>query len=132
MITIYNARSPANKYVLTDQIIILELKIIAANSNHLTQDLPAPQKLAPHPFAQQPLQSNEMHEISTNRPQQNSNLYWQPGHPIDAPVRTFRKIKYLPLPNAVPDLDQALSGARIDCGRDLYQQLNEYGKGAKV
>ena len=32
----------------------------------------------------------------------------------------------------MPDLDQALSGARVDCGRDLHQHLIEYGGAAKV
>ena len=32
----------------------------------------------------------------------------------------------------MPDLDQALSGARLYCGRDLHQQLIEYGGAAKV
>ena len=32
----------------------------------------------------------------------------------------------------MPDLDQALSGGRVDCGRDLHQQLIEYGGAAKV
>ena len=90
LIPIYKARFPANKYVLADQIINLELQIIAAKSNHLAQDQPAPQQLAPHRSAQQPLQSNEMHEISTNRPQQIPNRNWQPSHPIGALVRTFR------------------------------------------
>ena len=132
LIPIYKPRSPANEYVLADQIINLELQIIAAKSKHLAPDQPAPQQLAPHPSAQQPLQSNEMHEILTNCPQQIPNLYWQPGHPIGAPGRTFRQIKYLPLSNAVPDLDQPRSGARIDCGRDLHQQLIKYIKAAKV
>ena len=49
-----------------------------------------------------------------------SNSYWQPGQPVDTPVRTFRQNQYVPLPNAVPDLDQALSGAMLDCGLDLH------------
>ena len=32
----------------------------------------------------------------------------------------------------MPDIDQALYGARIDCGRDLHKQLIEFGKAAKV
>ena len=32
----------------------------------------------------------------------------------------------------MPDLDQALSGARLDCGRDLHKQLIEFGGAAKV
>ena len=56
-----------------------------------------------------------------------SNYYWQPGEHVGALVTTFQQIRYLPLPNAVPDLDQALSGARLDCGKDLHKQLIEYG-----
>ena len=32
----------------------------------------------------------------------------------------------------MPDLDQALSGARLDSGRDLHKQLIEFGGAAKV
>ena len=32
----------------------------------------------------------------------------------------------------MPDLDRALSGARLDCGKDLHKQLIEYGGAAKV
>ena len=60
------------------------------------------------------------------------NLYWQPGQPIGAPISNFRQIKYLPLFNAVPNLDQTLSGARLDCGRDLHKQLIEFRGAAKV
>ena len=70
--------------------------------------------------------------ILTERPQKIPNLYWQPGHQIGAPVSNFRLIRYLPLPNAAPDLDQALSGARLDCGRDLHKLLIEFGGAAKV
>ena len=55
-----------------------------------------------------------------------SNSYWQPGKPVGAPVSTFRQIQYLPLLNAVPDLDQALSSAMLDCGLDLHKQLIEF------
>ena len=70
--------------------------------------------------------------ILTERPRQIPNLYWEPGQPIGSPVNHFRKIKYLPFPNAVPDLDQALSGAKVDCARDLHKQLVEFGGAAKV
>ena len=73
-----------------------------------------------------------MARILTERPQQIPNLYWKHGQPIGAPVRTFRQIKYIPLPNAVPDLDQALYRARVDCGRDLQKQLIDFGGAAKV
>ena len=32
----------------------------------------------------------------------------------------------------MPYLDQALSGARLDCGRDLHKQLIEFGGAVKV
>ena len=70
--------------------------------------------------------------IFTERQRQIPNLNWQPGKPIGAPVSYFRQIKYLPLPNALPDLDHALYGARLDCGRDLYKRLIEFGGAAKV
>ena len=70
--------------------------------------------------------------ILAERPRQIPNLYLQPVQFIGVPVRHFRQIIYLPLPNAVPDLDQALSGARLDCARDLHKELNEFGGAAKV
>ena len=38
--------------------------------------------------------------------------------PVGAPARYFRQIRYLPLPNAVPDLDKALSVACLDSSQD--------------
>ena len=75
-----------------------------------------------------------MEGILIERPRQIPNIlvYWQPGQPISAPVSNFRQIKCLPLPNAVPDLDQALSGARVDCGLDLHKILIDFGGAAKV
>ena len=70
--------------------------------------------------------------ILTESPRQIPNIYWQPVQPIGAPVSNFPQIKYLPLSNAVPDLDQALSGARVDSGLDLHKQLIEFGGAAKV
>ena len=68
----------------------------------------------------------------TGQPQKIPNLYWQQGQPVGAPVRSIRQIKYLPLPNAVPDFDQALSGARLNCTKDLHKQLIDYNGPAKV
>ena len=70
--------------------------------------------------------------ILTERPRQIPNLYWIPGQPIGDPVSHFRQITYLPVLNSVPDLDQALSGARVNCARDLHKQLFEFGGAAKV
>ena len=70
--------------------------------------------------------------ILTKRPRQIINIYWQPGQPIGALVNIFREIKYHPLPNALPDLDQVLSGAWLDCGRDLRKLLIEVAGAAKV
>ena len=68
----------------------------------------------------------------TGRPQHISNLYWQQGQPGSAPVRSFRQIKYLFLPNAAPDLDQARSGAILDGAKDLHKQLIDCNGAAKV
>ena len=73
-----------------------------------------------------------MAEFLTERPRQVPKFYWQPGQHIGIPVSNFRQIKYLPVPNAAEKLDQALSGARLDCGRDLHKQLIEFGGAAKV
>ena len=70
--------------------------------------------------------------ILTERSRQVPNLYWQPEQPYGAPVCNFRQIKYLPFPNAAPDIDQALFGARLDCRRDFHKQLIEFGGAAKV
>ena len=68
----------------------------------------------------------------TGQPQQISNLYWQQGQPVGDPVRSLRQIKYLPLLNAVPELDQALSKAMLDCAKNFYKQHNNYNEAAKV
>ena len=60
------------------------------------------------------------------------NFYYQLGQIIGALIRNFRQIKNLPLRNAAPDLDQALFGARLDCGLDLYKQLIEFGEAVKA
>ena len=70
--------------------------------------------------------------ILTELMRQIPNLYWEPGQPIGAPVNHFCQIEYLPLPNAVHNLDQALSEAKVDCARDLHEQLIEFGGAAKV
>ena len=73
-----------------------------------------------------------MNRVLAERPRHIYNLYWQQGQPIGDPISNFRQIRYLPLPNAVTDLDQALAGARVDCGRDLHKQQIEFGGAAKL
>ena len=126
LIPVYKARHPTYEHVLAKQIINLDLQLIAAKTKQFTTHSPTT-----HPFelhlsepqspTPQPIQVNDMAGILTERPRQIPNLYWQPVLPIGVPVSHFRQIKYLPLPNAVPDFDQALSGARVDCARDLYK-----------
>ena len=132
LIPVYKARFPAYEHVLADHIINLELQLISVKSNNPLPNQPESHPTVLQPHAPESIQSNDIAEIFTYRPRQIPNLYWQQGQPFGAPVRTFRQIKYLPLPNAMPDLDQALSGARLDCEWDLHKQLIEYGGAAKV
>ena len=128
--------------MFAQQIIELDLQLIAAKTKQysahpLATHLPAPfppatYSLAPNQSEPKPVQLDVMAGILSDRPRQVPKIYWQPGQPIGAPVSNFRQITYLPLPNAVPDLDQALSGARLDCGRYLHKQLIEFGGAAKV
>ena len=128
--------------MLANQIINLDLQLIAAKINQFQTYQPAAfsfaiHQLAPSPLATnlpapQPVQSIDMAGILTERPRQVQNLYWQLGQPIGAPVSNFRQIKYLPLPNAVPDLDHTLSVASVDCRQDLNKQLIKIGGSAKV
>ena len=62
----------------------------------------------------------------------NHRAYLQPGQPVGARISFFRQIQYLPLPNAEPDFDQALTRARHDCGQDLHRQLKDFDGAAKV
>ena len=73
---------------------------------------------------------NIQHPLSIQNVTQRA--YWALGQPVGAPVRNFRQIQYLPLPTAQSDLDQALSGALVDCASDIDKQLKEYGGAAKV
>ena len=137
LIPVYKARQHTFEHVLAKQIINLDLQLIAAKTIQFSTHSPTPHPFAPHPSepqppTPQPIQLNEMPEILTDRIRQIPNIYWQPNQLIGAPVSNFRQIKYLPLINAVPDLDQALSGARLNCVRDLYKQLIEFGGAAKV
>ena len=70
--------------------------------------------------------------IITERFRLIQSLNWQPGQLIGAQVSNFRQIKYFNIPNAVPDFDQALSGAKMYCGRDIHKQIIEYSKAVKV
>ena len=137
LIPVYKARSHTYEHLLAKHIIDLDLQLIAAKTKQFPTQPTAQNLLVPHPRAPlspttqpptpQPIQSNDMNGIFAERSQQISNLYWQQGQPIGAPVSNSRQIRYLPLPIAVPDLDQALAGARVHCGRDLHKQLIEFG-----
>ena len=70
--------------------------------------------------------------VLTERPRHVPNFHWQLGQPISVTISNFRQIRYLPFLNTVLDLDQTLSGARVDCGRDMHKQLIEFGGAAKV
>lgn len=58
--------------------------------------------------------------------------YWSAGQPVGAPVLNFRRLEYLSLPNAEPDLEKALKGAWLDCGLYLHKQLIEFLEATKV
>ena len=73
-----------------------------------------------------------MAKVFTDRPRKVQNFYWQLAHHIGDGVSNFWQIMYLPLPNAAPDLDLALSKARLDCRQDLHKQLLEFCGAAKV
>ena len=142
LIPIYKARSPTYEQVLAKQIIDFDLQLIAAKTKQFPTHPTTPNLLEPYPRAPplptaqppipQQIRSNDMNGVFAERPRHIPNLYWQQGQPIGAQVSNFRQIKYLPLPNAVPDLDQAFAGARVDCGRDLHKQLIEFGGAAKL
>ena len=60
--------------MLADQIINLDLKLIAAKSNQHLPDQPSQHTPAPQILAPEQLQSNDMAEIFTERPRQIPNL----------------------------------------------------------
>ena len=94
LIPVYKARYPTYEHVLAMQIINLDLQLFAAKTK---QYLPHP--FAAHPFAlhppatnlhtPQPLQSDDMAGIFTQRPRQLPNIYRQPGQVISAPINNF-------------------------------------------
>ena len=55
------------------------------------------------------------------------NHYLQQGELIGAQVTNFRQIHYLLSLIAVPDFDQSLSKARLDCERNFHKQHIEFG-----
>ena len=81
-------------------IINLDIQLFTAQTNQFLPHNPslyppAPQPLARHhpslqPPTPQPIQLNDMAGIFTERPRHISNIYWQPGQPIGAPVNNFR------------------------------------------
>ena len=107
---VYKARGPTYEHVLAKQIINLDLQLIAAKTKQYLLQPPAAHPCALHSAATnlptpQPLQSNDMAVVLTERSQQVPNLYWQLGQPIGVPVSNFRQIKCLPLPNTAPDIE---------------------------
>ena len=145
MISQYTGKPPQEKW-LASEIIDWQIRRNEYSHNHLT---PIPlQPLIPTPSSVQRLTHlqlatsvqhplaipNEMpvNHTEISRQTASSRAYWQPGQPFGAPTRYFRQIRYLSLPNAVPDLDKALSGALLDCGQDLQKQLGEFGGAVKV
>lgn len=141
-IPVYQARNPTCDNALAKQIINFDIERFAAKSKQFPTHLPAPHSFAPQWFlAHQPAahilspQQIVLHDITeflTEHIRQIPNLYWQPGKPINTPVRNFWQIKYIPLLNAVSDNDQALFDARLDCARDSHKQLIDFGPAAKV
>ena len=146
LIPVYKARNPTYEHERAKQIIDLDLQLIAAKSTQFpihptalhsqtvylfVPQPPLLQPFAPQPPAPQQLQLNDMAEFLNKRPRQIPNLYWQPGKLIGVPLRTLRQFKFIPLSNALPDLDLALAGARVDCARDLHKQLIEFSGAAK-
>ena len=133
---------PTYEHMLAKQILNLDLELIAAKPKQFLLHLPAAHLPALHRFEQHPpernlfapiiLQLNDMAEILIERPRQVSNLDWQLGQPIGGLVNNFQQIIYIQFPNTVPDLDQALVIAKLDCERDLRKQLIEFGGANKL
>ena len=145
MIPLYKGKPPLEKW-LGSEIIYLQIR---RNDYLLNHPTPIPQQpLIPTPSSAQrstqlqfstsgqnpPAIPDEMPVNQTESPRQtaSSRAYWQLGQPFGAPTRYSRQIRYLPLPNAVPDLDKALSRAWLDCGQDLHKQLGEFDGAVKV
>ena len=80
-----------------DQLLLAERMVFLrqCGATKIKKHLPEP----PH------VQLNNIAEILIKRPRQIPNLYWQRGQPIGAPVSNLRQIKYIPLPNTLPDID---------------------------
>ena len=120
LIPVYKARCPAYKPFLADYIINLEHKLISLKSSQFLPKQSLSHPPVTHPPTPQPIQSNYIAGFFTKHPRQIPNFYWQKNQPVAAPVKTFSQIEYLFLPIAVPGFDQAVSRARLDCGRDLH------------
>lgn len=109
---------------LASEIIDLKIKRIKHLQSH-----PTP---VSHPCYIQDQQSMLVTFSERFRQLQYPRAYWQLGQPVGAPVTFICQIQYLPLPAAVPDLDQAISWASIDFNRDLHEQINKFGGAVKV
>ena len=122
--------------MLAKQIINLDLQLIEAKTKQFSLRPPAAHPPAPlipatNQSTQQLIQLNDLAEIFIERPLRVPHLYWPRGQLIGAPVSNFRQIRYLPLSNVLPNLDQSLSMARLDCGPDFHKQLIEFSGAAK-
>ena len=133
LIPLYKWKPPLEKW-LASEIIYWQIRRNEYLNNHTTPILQQPQLSVTTSVQNQPANPDTMPSNLTDRSRQTANTraYWQFGQPVGAPARYFRQIRYLPLPNAVPDLDKALSGAWLDCGQDLHKQLGEFGGAVKV
>ena len=131
--TLYKGKPSLEKW-LASKIIDWQIRRNEYLNNHITPILQQPQLSVPtsvqNPFANPDLMQSNL----TDRSRQTANTlaYWQFGQPVGAPARYFRQICYLSLPNALPDLDKALSGAWFDCGQNLHKTLGEFGGAVKV
>ena len=144
MILLYKGKPPLENWLASE---LIDWQIRRNEYLHYHPTLVKQQPLIPAPSSVQrppqlpvlksvqhpPASLDTMSGNFTERPRQTANYrtYWEPGQFVGASARYFRQIRYLPLPNAVPDLDKALIGAWLDCGQDLHKQLGEFDGAVK-
>ena len=112
MIPLYKGKPPLENW-LASEIIDWQIRRNEYFQNHQTSVQRPPLLQVPTSVQNSPAILDTMPGNLTEHSLQtaNSRAYWQPGQPVGAPARYFRQIRYLPLQNAVPDLDKALNGA---------------------